>query len=105
MDNLCQPQQARFFQIVLEHNRFERAAPLVMAQFHPRRIEGDRSGLFYDSLDFTPGNKNKLRIAVYKAGDQPRASHAVNMDVRTSNPYHRNLQILETCEIDPGSQV
>jgi hypothetical protein len=52
-----------------------------MAQLNPRSIKRDRAGFAGNPFDLTAGHKQKFRFAIHEARDQPRASHAVNMNV------------------------
>jgi hypothetical protein len=60
----------------------------VMTQFHTRRIKGNRSGLFGNFLDLAGGDKQELSIAVNEACDQLGTGHAINVHVRTGDPFH-----------------
>jgi hypothetical protein len=60
----------------------------MVAQFHPGGVEGDGPGFASHPVDFAAGHKQELGLAVNKAGDQPRAGHAVDMNMGASDPAH-----------------
>src|SRR5574341_1148496 len=59
-----------------------------MPKLYPGRVKGNCAGFLDYPFDLALRDEQELRIAVDKAGDQPRAGNPVNVYVRTSNPLH-----------------
>src|SRR5512133_1165103 len=84
-----QTQEPWFFQSIFEDNGLERAASIVsVTEFHTRRIEGNRTRFLGNLIQLTDRHKQEFRFIVDESGDQPWTSHAINMDVRASDPFH-----------------
>src|SRR5688500_8473942 len=57
MHDLCQAYQTSVFQIVCQENRLKRAAALMMAELHARRIEWNGAGFFCNFINLALRNK------------------------------------------------
>jgi hypothetical protein len=59
-----------------------------MPEFDSGRIERDRAGLFDCFLDLAGWHEQEICLVVYEPCDQPGTGDAVNMNVRTGDPFH-----------------
>jgi hypothetical protein len=93
MDDPGHAQQARFLEVIFQDDRLERAAPVFMPQLNAWSIKRDGTGFFYNAVDLDLGDKQEFGVAIDEAGDQPRAGDAINMNVRTGDPFHGVLPL------------
>ena len=63
----------------------------MVAQLHPRSIKGDGAGFFGYPIDLALGHEDELGLGIDETADEPRTSHAVHVNVRTSYPLHSVL--------------
>jgi hypothetical protein len=53
----------------------------MVPKLYSRRVEGNSAGFFGDLLDLAGRGEQEFGLVVNEARDQPRAGHAVYMDV------------------------
>jgi len=58
---------------------------------HARRIERNRPFAFRDRLNLTFRHEENLRVRIDESRDQPWTSDAVDMHVRTCDPFHQTI--------------
>src|SRR5262245_47328914 len=63
---------------------------VVLPQLDAAYVIGGRAFAPGDRHDLVGGNKQEFGLRVNELADQPRASHAVNFYLFTSDPFHRD---------------
>ena len=91
VDDLRQSQQPRLFQSIFQNDGLERTSSLVVTKFHASRVEWNCVLLLRNLFDLAGGDEQELCFVVNEAGDEPWASDAIHVDVRTGDPFYDSL--------------
>jgi hypothetical protein len=94
VDDLSKPEQCRVGQAVLFDNGLEGTFAILVPKLNTWGIKRDRTGLVSHLIHPALGDEDEFGIRIDETPDQPRARNPVNMDVRTSYPFHNESPFL-----------